>query len=150
MLFRSILQGWVAETSPTSSPPSGHLETSQMYRLDGPNRSKRLPKDLQAVTKRPRRDNPSFFSNTKTYNSPNSSKYDPFLKSIRTTPDNNFNRRDPFASKNSNKVHFDGPVPRQRTKIEKENYEKRYDTEKFKTRDSSPKPIYIHCVSDSD
>ena len=115
-----ILQGWGSE----NSQPELFASSSRTNRLDGPSRSKRLSKDLQSAPKRPR-----------------SHPVDPFRKSI-ISPDKNPYKTDAFVSKISNKVRFDGGRhPKQRTRTEKENYERRHSASTFRTRDSSPNAI---------
>ena len=100
--------------------------SSRTARLDGPNRSKRLSKDLQSQSKRPRGEKPH-------------PVYDAFKKSIRS-PDNN--KGGAFVSTISNKIRFDGGRhPKQRSRTEKENYEKRFGSNAFRTRDSSPNAV---------
>ena len=118
----NILQGW----GPENSQSIFVAGSSRSTRLDGPSRSKRLSKDLQSTSKRPRRDKPH-------------PVYDAFRKSVRS-PD--LNKRDAFVSPFSNKVRFDGGRhPKQRSRTEKENYEKRYSANSFRTRDTSPDDI---------
>lgn len=123
-----ILQGWGSE----NSQPELFASSSRTNRLDGPSRSKRLSKDLQSAPKRPR-----------------SHPVDPFRKSI-ISPDKNSYKTDAFVSKISNKVRFDGGRhPKQRTRTEKENYERRHGASTFRTRDSSPNAIIeIHSSTE--
>ena len=117
-----ILEGW---GSSQNSQPELFASSSRTNRLDGPSRSKRLSKDLQSAPKRPR-SHPVF---------------DAFQKSI-ISPDKNSYKSDAFVSKISNKVRFDGGRnPRQRTRKEKENYERRHGPSAFRTRDSSPNAV---------
>ena len=121
----NILQGWLS----SENSQSGFVaSSSRIARLDGPNRSKRLSKDLQSQSKRPRGDKPH-------------PVYDAFRKSIRS-PDKTSNKGGAFVSTISNKIRFDGGRhPKQRTRTEKENYEKRFGSNAFRTRDSSPNAI---------
>lgn len=124
----NILEGW------GNSQPALVACSSRQNRLDGPSRSKRLSKNLMSVPKRPRGE----------YRHP---VINAFKKSIITSPDN---KTDAFVSKLSNKVRFDGGrQPKQRTKTEKENYEKRHGGSRFRTRDSSPNAV-IETYSSSE
>ena len=121
----NILQGWGSSENSRSGCVASSSRTA---RLDGPNRSKRLSKDLQSQSKRPRGDRPH-------------PVYDAFQKSIRS-PDNNLNKGGAFVSTISNKIRFDGGRhPKQRSRTEKENYEKRFGSNAFRTRDSSPNAV---------
>ena len=124
----NILQGW------ENSQPGTVASSSRTNRLDGPSRSKRLSKNLQSAPKKPREENPFV---------------DPFRKSI-ISPDKTSYKSDAFVSKLSNKVRFDGGRhPKQRTRTEKENYERRHSASTFRTRDSSPDAVIeIHSLTE--